>query len=359
MANKKKLVLLDAHAIIHRAYHALPDFSSSKGEPTGALYGLSAMLIKIIQDLKPDYVAACFDLPKPTFRHEVFADYKGGRKKTDPELVVQLKKSREVFAAFNIPIYEAEGFEADDGLGTIVEQLRKEPIDIVIASGDMDTLQLVEEGRVSVYTLKKGITDTIIYDEKGVVERFGFHPDLLIDYKGLRGDPSDNIPGIRGIGEKTATSLIDSFGNLEKIYEASEEALLKEGFKPRIINLLTEGKDEAFFSKMLATIRRDAPITYEIPKDVWRESIKAESILNLFAELEFRTLGDRVKKLLGVEVEYEEEKVEEKIDEEQLRKAEIALWLINSDITNPTRADVMSFVQGGTFKEVKEEIQNK
>ena len=356
MANKKKLVLLDAHAIIHRAYHALPDFSSSKGEPTGALYGLSAMLIKIIQDLKPDYVAACFDLPKPTFRHEVFADYKGGRKKTDPELVVQLKKSREVFAAFNIPIYEAEGFEADDGLGTIVEQLRKEPIDIVIASGDMDTLQLVEEGRVSVYTLKKGITDTIIYDEKGVVERFGFHPDLLIDYKGLRGDPSDNIPGIRGIGEKTATSLIDSFGNLEKIYEASEEALLKEGFKPRIINLLTEGKDEAFFSKMLATIRRDAPITYEIPKDVWRESIKAESILNLFAELEFRTLGDRVKKLLGVEVEYEEEKVEEKIDEEQLRKAEIALWLINSDITNPTRADVMSFVQGGTFKEVKEEI---
>ena len=213
--DKKKLVLLDVHAILHRAYHALPDFSTSKGEPTGALYGLVTMLTKIIGDLHPDYIAACYDLPKPTYRHEVYEDYKAGRAKTDGDLVDQIKRSREVFKAFNIPTYEKEGFEADDMLGTIVEQLKEnKEVEIVIASGDMDTLQLVSGEHVKVYTLKKGIKDTIIYDEKGVMERFGFEPKLLPDYKGLRGDPSDNIIGIAGIGEKTATELVVTFGTI-------------------------------------------------------------------------------------------------------------------------------------------------
>src|SRR3989344_7282688 len=151
--NKKELsstlILLDAHAIIHRAYHALPDFVSSKGEPTGALFGLSTMLVRIIKELKPDYLAACYDLPQPTFRHEAYDAYKQGRAKTDDALVTQLKRSREVFAAFHIPCYEAPGFEADDILGTVVEQFKKnKDVRIIIASGDMDTLQLVDKDHV-------------------------------------------------------------------------------------------------------------------------------------------------------------------------------------------------------------------
>jgi len=358
--NNKKLVLLDAHAIIHRAYHALPDFASSKGEPTGALFGLSTMLMKIIQELNPDYIAACFDLPKPTHRHEVFAEYKGGRKKTDDELGVQLQRSRDVFTAFGIPIYDAEGFEADDVIGTIVEETKKEPIDVVIASGDMDTLQLIEEGRVTVYTLRKGIQDTILYDEKAVHDRFGFDSDLLPDYKGLRGDPSDNIPGIRGIGEKTATTLIIEFGTLEKMYdvlEKNEKKFIAVGIKPRIINLLKEGKDEAFFSKMLGTIRTDAPITFTLPEKVWRDTINEEAVFTLFSALEFRTLSERVKKMLGIEVgEVQPEKEKEEIDPHELKRAAIALWLLRSDITNPTLEDVMQFAQSKTFAEARKVI---
>src|SRR3990167_8331654 len=152
--NKKILVLLDSHAIIHRAYHALPEFTSSKGEPTGALYGLSSMLMRIISDIKPDYVVACYDLPQKTFRHEAYDGYKAGRAKTDDALIMQLKNSRQIFEAFNIPMYDMPGFEADDVLGTIVEQMKKEKdLDIIIASGDMDTMQLVDDKKVQVYTL--------------------------------------------------------------------------------------------------------------------------------------------------------------------------------------------------------------
>ena len=218
--NTKTLVLLDAHAIIHRAYHALPDFLSSKGEPTGALYGLASMLMKIITDLKPDYIVACYDLPGKTFRHEVYDGYKAKRLKTEDALIHQLKNSRQIFEAFNVPIYDSPGFEADDVLGTIVEKLKKDnDLKIIIASGDMDTMQLVDDKKVQIYTLKKGINDTILYDEDKVVARFGFRPNLLPDYKGLRGDPSDNIIGIKGIGEKTATELITKFGTVEEIYK--------------------------------------------------------------------------------------------------------------------------------------------
>ncbi|MEX2013561.1 MAG: 5'-3' exonuclease H3TH domain-containing protein, partial [Parcubacteria group bacterium] len=255
MKSNKKLVLFDAHAIIHRAYHALPEFVTSKGEPTGALYGLSAMLLKIIGELKPDFMAACFDLPGPTHRHEVYEAYKAGRAKTDDNLVLQLERAKDVFTAFGIPIYSHPGFEADDIIGTIVENLNKNKnIEIVIASGDMDTLQLVDGKRVQVYTLKKGINDSILYNEKKVTERFGFPPKLLVDYKGLRGDPSDNIVGVKGIGEKTATALIQEFGTIENIYKNLNKVKLSD----RIKNLLKENEEEALFSKTLATIRTDA-----------------------------------------------------------------------------------------------------
>ena len=253
-SDKKTLVLLDAHAILHRAYHALPDFSSPSGEPTGALYGVIAMLLSIAEELKPDYIAACYDLPKPTYRHDAYKDYKGGRKKTDDELVKQIIRSRDIFGVFNIPIYEMEGFEADDLLGTIPHQLKDhKDVEVIIASGDMDTLQCVDKKRVRVYTLRKGIKDTIMYDEAMVKERFGFGPKLVPDYKGLRGDASDNIPGIPGIGEKTATTLITEFGSIDALYKKlhkDEQQFLDAGIKPRIIGLLKDHEEDSQFSKM-------------------------------------------------------------------------------------------------------------
>lgn len=358
--DKKRVVLLDAHAILHRAYHALPDFTSSKGEATGGLYGLVTMLLKIVDELKPDYIIACFDLPEPTYRHEIYEAYKAGRSKADEELISQIIRSRDVFEAFNIPIYEKVRFEADDVLGAIAEQTKKDKsLEIVIASGDMDTLQLVDGKRVQVYTLKKGISDTIMYDEKAVKKRFGFPPKLLPDYKGLRGDPSDNIVGIAGIGEKTATTLIENFGTIESIYKAlkkDKDKLLDAGIKPRIIGLLEEGEEEALFSKELATIRRDVPITFKLPDVSWRESVEVEQILNLFEELSFRTLSDRIKKFFAVVDEVEEEKPKEEIDEGRLGEASVALWLVRSNMTNPSLDEVLQFGGTGFFKDAEKKI---
>jgi DNA polymerase I len=360
--DEKTLVLLDTHAILHRAYHALPDFSSPSGEPTGALYGVVAMLLKIVEELKPDYIVACFDLPDPTYRHEVFKDYKAGRAKTDDSLVAQITRSRDLLEAFGIPLYEKAGFEADDMLGTIVEQVKKEKnLKTIIASGDMDTLQLVDGKKVLVYTLKKGINDTVLYDEKGVLGRFGFGPLQVTDYKGLRGDPSDNIPGIKGIGEKTATDLIVQFKTVEGIYKAlkKDESLLKEaGIKDRMIELLRANEEEALFSKMLATIRRDAPITFTIPEKTWRDNFDVERVLTLFAELGFRTLATRIQNLFNVPIE--ERRVDtEKIDPERVQKIALALWLLSSDTTNPTQEDIMQYGRANnlsTFTEIEARI---
>lgn len=360
--SRKKLVLLDAHAIIHRAYHALPDFSTSKGQPTGGLYGVSAMLIKIISELKPDYVLACYDLPKPTFRHEVYKDYKAGRAKAEEDLVSQIIESRKIFEAFNVPIYEKEGFEADDILGTIVEKLKnRKDTDIIIASGDMDTLQLVFGKKVRVYTLKKGINDTIIYDENGVKERFGFSPGLLPDYKGLKGDPSDNIIGIRGIGDKTAVELIKNFGSIEDIYKKLKKdrgAFEKTGFSPRIIKLLEDGEEEAVFSKVLATIRRDAPIDFKLPEKNFMDTMEPAKIENLFTGFEFRSLLQRVKSAFPQKYD-EDSPATEKIDPEEINKIGIALWLLDSNIINPGTEDILRFGKTDSFTEAKEKILNE
>jgi DNA polymerase-1 len=369
----KTLVLLDAHAIIHRAYHALPEFLSSRGEPTGALYGLVSMLMKIITELKPDYIIACYDLPQKTFRHEAYSGYKAGRAKADDALVIQLKESRKIFDGFNIPIYDAPGFEADDILGTIVEKHKKDKeIQIIIASGDMDTMQLVNEKKVQVYTLKKGINDTILYDEEAVVKRFQFKPKFLPDYKGLRGDPSDNIIGIKGIGEKTAEILISSFGTIEEIYrkiKKDEKAFIKAGISQRMIELLKNNEEEALFSKTLATIRTDAPINFELPGKTFWENVNQKKIEEVFTIFEFRSLFARLKSFLNnnspkralqnshsvlegqVSVVSSEDSSEHALgnlnnaDPQKLQEASIALWLINSDIPNPGLEDILMFAK--------------
>lgn len=362
-------MLLDTHAIIHRAYHALPDFTGPTGAPTGALYGLVAMLLKIITDLKPDYIAACYDLPKPTIRHEAYADYKGTRTKTDDALVSQIKESRKVFDAFSIPMYEREGFEADDLLGTIAHELKTEKdVDVIIASGDMDTLQLVDDERVRVYTLKKGINDTILYDEKAVKERFGFGPELIPDWKGLRGDPSDNIRGVPCIGEKTATDLIINFGSIEKIYatlkkKSGEEAFIKKGIKARMVGLLKEHEEDARFSKSLATIRLDAPIAFSLPEKNWNENVQAEKVFAMCDEFGFRTLRERVRNVLvrmaSLELFAEEAKQEEVVDPERLREGRVMLWLISSEFTNPSLDDVLAFTKKRIFNEAYTELEKQ
>ena len=369
MAVKNKtLVLLDSHAIIHRAYHALPDFLSSAGEPTGALYGLSTMLMKIITELKPDYIVACYDLPQKTFRHEAYDAYKAGRAKTDDALVVQLKNSREIFEAFGIPIYDASGFEADDVLGTIVTKMKKDKdVKIIIASGDMDTMQLIDDKKVQIYTLKKGINDTILYDEDAVLARFGFVPELLPDYKGLRGDPSDNIIGIKGIGEKTATTLISKFGTIEEIYKKikkDEKQFKDAGLSPRLIELIKDNEEEALFSKTLAKIRTDVPIDFKIPEKTFWETIDAQKIEKVFAKFEFRSLFNRLKSFFGENGHSDNKTISEpvvadEVDAKELQETSIALWLINSDISNPNLEDILNFANTKSFAKAREFIFKK
>ncbi len=368
---KKRIVLLDTHAIIHRAFHALPEFTTSRGEPTGALYGLAAFLMRIVSELKPDYIVAAYDLPGPTYRHEAYKEYKAKRPKLDPALISQIKRSREIFEAFGIPIYEKEGFEADDILGTLSEKLKKEKnLDVVIASGDMDTLQLVDTSRVRVFTLRKGLQDTVFYDEDAVVERFGFSPEQLPDYKGLRGDPSDNIVGVRGIGEKTATALIKNFGTVDGVYKAlkdkkSADKFSKVGITPRIQEILKENEEEAQFSKMLATIHRDAPIAWKLPEKSFRENLDLDTVARTLSDFEFRSLVARAKGLFGTKTldltngaGAEEGSLEapEEVAAGERKRAAVALWLLNSDITNPTLDDILLYGKTKKFSEAKEKI---
>ena len=355
---KQKLVLLDVHAIIHRAYHALPEFSTSAGVPTGGLYGVISMIFSLIDDLDPDYIVACYDLPKPTYRHELFKDYKAGRKKADPELVSQIIKSRDIFEAFAIPMYDAEGFEADDILGTIAEQMsEREDVDVVIASGDMDTLQLVKGTKVQVYTFRKGLKDTVVYSEKKVKERYQLSPIQLIDYKGLRGDPSDNIPGVKGIGEKGATDLLLKFKTLDTIFAEvakGEESFVGKGFTKRVFKLLSEQEEEAQFSKMLATIRLDAPITFELPENTWATSINEEKARGLFDELEFRTYSARLSKTLGTEAVKKE--ILEPQDPRLLEELKVMLWVYDSNLTDSTFEEILRVTETSNAEDAQKRL---
>lgn len=369
---RKRLVLLDTHAIIHRAYHALPEFTGPDGAPTGALYGLVSMLIKLVNDLEPDYIAACFDLPGPTVRHEAYEAYKGTRAKTDDALSTQIGRARDVFEAFSIPLYERAGFEADDLLGTIAEEM-KGKTDVIIASGDMDTLQLVDDGNVRVYMPKRGFGETVLYDEDAVVARYGFPPALIPDWKGLRGDPSDNIKGVPGIGEKTADILVQNFGSVENIYKAlakkgSEGAFAKKGVKPRIVTLLKEHEEDARFSKALATIRLDAPIAFTLPESPWKEHVETRRALALLDTLGFRSLRERAKSALAKEggAPVEEDESEEApapgaelLDPEQLAQAQVLLWLISSEFTNPSIDDILAFTKTRALPEAHAELERR
>ena len=300
--HKKRLVLLDAHAILHRAYHGMPEFTDREGNPTGALYGYMSMIARIKNDLKPDYIAACYDLPRPTFRHLAYDDYKGHRAKTDDALVSQIKMSYDICKALNIPIYSSEGFEADDVIGTIAEQMTRDHKDIetIIASGDMDTMQLIDEN-VKVYTLKKA-NEAALFDTQAVIDKYGFPPIAIAEYKSIAGDTSDNIIGVPGIGVKGATDLIQKYNTLDNIYKAIEVIGFnskENGLKDRTVKLLLEHKDSAEFSLTLATIRRDAPIAFILTSWVVDES----DYLSICNRFNFNSLKNKFNDYMDKESE--------------------------------------------------------
>lgn len=355
-SKKKTIVLLDAHAILHRGYHAMAGFATRSGKPTGALYGFITMVLRIYEDIKPDYIAACFDLPKPTFRHLSYDGYKAGRAKTDDALITQIQEAYALCEALAIPIYKEEGFEADDLLGTLAEQLKKqENTRVIIASGDMDTFQLIDGELVSVYTLKKA-NEAALFTEKSVIERFGFGPEHIPDYKGLAGDTSDNIIGIKGIGDKTATELIKHYGTIEEMYTVlrkSRQTLLDDGFKERIVKLLEEGEEDALFSKTLATIRRDAASVYEEPSQTWKEILSTEKYQEMCDLYEFRSLRNRLQSIKGEEIEEEEEVSVVYHDLEEMR---VMAHLLHSEMTNASFIDIQNVAKESDVQKVKEEL---
>ncbi len=305
MTSPKNLryMLIDGNALIHRGYHSIPVLNTKSGEQTNAVYGFTLILLKAIKDIKPTHIICTFDLAGPTFRHEQYKEYKAHRVKADQELYDQIPRVKEVVRGLNIPIFEKQGFEADDLLGTLAKHLHekhKEAAEIIIVTGDLDTLQLVNHS-IKVYTMKKGISDTAIYDAKAVRARYGLAPEQMVDYKALRGDPSDNIPGVKGIGEKTASEIIKEFKSIDVLYKAIAADKVGDKIKPRILGLLKDQEKEARMSFELSTIDCKVPVHIDVPKyDL--DAAHLHSTVKLFQELEFRSLLNKLPKTDGAVV---------------------------------------------------------
>ncbi len=289
-------MLVDGNALIHRGYHAIPVLNTKSGEQTNAVYGFTTILLRAIKDIKPTHIACTFDLKGPTFRHLQYKEYKGTRVKTDQELYDQIPRVKEVVRGLNIPIYEKEGFEADDLLGTLALKIHKDDpeAEVIIVTGDLDTLQLVNH-KIRVYTMRKGITDTVIYDAKAVRERYGLAPEQMVDYKALRGDPSDNIPGVSGIGEKTAAGLIKNFGSFDNLYKAIKSGKAEGEIKPRVLELLKTQEGQAIMSHQLSKIDCAVPVEINLPQyDL--DGSHLQTTVKLFQTLEFRSLINKLPK---------------------------------------------------------------
>ena len=285
---KKKFILIDSNAIIHRAYHALPPLTTRKGEIVNAVYGFTSVLLNVLNRFKPDYIAATFDLKEPTFRHKEFKSYKATRVKAPDDLYEQIPLVKKIVEAFNIPVVEKKGYEADDLIATFARKTEKihPDVEVIIVTGDLDTLQLVDD-KVKVFALRKGMSDSVLYGEKEIFERYGLKPDQMIDYKGLRGDPSDNLPGVRGVGEKTATELLKKYNTIEEVYKNLPN--IREGIRKK----LEKDKLQAFFSKRLARLVENVPVDFDIEKCLAEDFSRVE-VINLMRELEFFSLLRRL-----------------------------------------------------------------
>ncbi len=289
---KDRLLLIDANSLVHRAYHALPPLTGPEGQPTGALYGLASVLIKLFKEDTPRYAAAAFDRKEPTFRKEQYEAYKATRQPTPDNLITQLKEAPKLMKCFGVHPLDAVGYEADDLIATLATKFASSKVEVEIMSGDLDILQMVEDGKIFAQIPKKGINETIIFTEKEVKERFGVTPSKLADYKGLVGDTSDNIPGVSGIGPKSAVGLLLEFGTIEGIYE-NLERIKKD--KPPLGEKLETGKESALMSKYLATLIKDAPSPDDLEVFEVGNPLKSETTKKCLEELGFKTLLKRLE----------------------------------------------------------------
>ncbi len=290
--DQKILLAVDGNALLHRAWHALPPLTDRRGRVVNAVYGFLTILFKAVRDYAPAYLAVTFDRPGKTFRHNAYEQYKATRVKQPDELYAQIPILEEVLRAFGVPIFSVEVFEADDALGTIAELAKNDPgVLTCILTGDLDTLQLVDD-QTRIITLRKGITDVVPYDAAAVRERFGLAPEQMIDYKALRGDASDNIKGVPGVGEKTAAELLQKFGTLEKMF-ASFKKNRFEGFRETLAQKIIAAEAEAALAKDLVTIRRDLPLDFSLRRAALVKAPR-ERIVELLGELGFRSLIDRI-----------------------------------------------------------------
>lgn len=289
-SKKRRVVLIDGNAVFHRGYHAIPpSLKSRSGEQTNAIYGFTLILLQVLKDLKPDFVLVAWDKAGKTFRDEIFTEYKATRPKEGfDDLYAQMPRAREVLEAFRIPLYEVAGYEADDVIGTLSQAIDDE---VIIVTGDMDELQLVND-HVKVFTMRRGFTDTVIYDEAAVKEKYGFGPRQIIDFKALRGDASDNIPGVPGIGEVTAKKLLSEFGTLEGIYKNLGKVAEKTA------NLLMQHKESADLSYKLATIVCDVQFPWRL-EDGAVGMYDKDKVFELFQELNFQSLLAKLPEVKG------------------------------------------------------------
>ena len=288
----KRLIIIDSNALLHRSFHALPPLTTKSGLETGAVYGYLLTLFKAIKDLQAGYIVATFDTKAKTFRHEKFQDYKAQRPQTPDGIILQIPLIKEVLDAFKIPVFAKEGFEADDLIATICKTAEEQEknLEIYILSGDLDNLQLVNEN-IKVYTLGKGIKDTVIYDINKVRERFGIEPLQMNDFKALTGDASDNVPGVPGIGKKTASEIIQKYGSLKNLYEelSTDTAVLK----PKIKEALKNNKESAFMSLELVETKKDVDINFKI-EDCKFGIFDQKKVEQVLLDLEFNSLINRL-----------------------------------------------------------------
>ena len=318
----KKLILIDGNAILHRAYHALPPLTSKDGIVVNAVYGFFSMFLKILEDQKPDFIIVCFDRKAPTFRKEMFVGYQAKRPKMSDDLVPQVKFVHEILEKAKVEIFEVDGYEADDLIGTIANQSQKskiknqkEGIEVFIVSGDRDLLQLVNS-HVKMIAPVTGLTNMIIFDEAKVSEKFRIKPAQMVDYKALVGDASDNYPGVAGIGPKTASILLKEYESLENVYESLEKIKAKN---PNLALKLAEGAESAGLAQKLAGIVLDAPITLDIKKcsmqDFDKEGLKKE-----FEKYGFKSL---LKRFNNKQQEISDKKKETRNKNEEAKQMEL------------------------------------
>lgn len=298
----KILVIIDGNALVHRAFHALPELTTKTGEIVNAVYGFLLGFFKVIKELEPDYLVATFDTAPPTFRHKIFKEYKATRKKAPQSLYDQIPKIKGILSSFNVPIFEKPGFEADDLIATISERAEQQSqeagkkTEIYVLTGDLDVLQLVNEN-IKVYTFSKGIKAPEIYGVEKVKKRFELLPQQLIDFKALAGDASDNIPGVSGIGKKTATELLKEYKSIKNLYQSIEKGEAWD-IKSKTKAILLKYKDNAFLSYKLAKVDRNVPINFNLEKCQWlAPSLKPETkekISQALKKYDFYTLISKI-----------------------------------------------------------------